>query len=96
METEIDDTKFEEYFKTQIAKIGENLVVRRFTTVKAGTNGVVNGYAHSNGRVGVIIAAKCENEEVAKKSAEFIRQLCMHAAVMKPQYLSYKELDKDL
>ncbi len=93
METEIDGVKFEEYFKTQIAKIGENLVVRRFATVKAGENGVVNGYAHSNGRVGVLIAAKCENEEVAKKSAEFIRQLCMHAAAMKPQYLSYKELD---
>ena len=95
METTIDGTKFEEYFNSHIATIGENLVLRRFVTLKAGENGVVNGYAHSNGRVGVLIAAKCENEEVATKSAEFIRQLCMHAAAMKPVYISYKELDPD-
>ncbi len=95
MSTEVDGVKFEEYFNSQIATIGENLVLRRFVTLKAGQNGVVNGYAHSNGRVGVLIAAKCENEEVAQKSAEFIRQLCMHAAAMKPTYLSYKELDPD-
>ncbi len=95
MSTTIDGTKFEEYFNSQIATIGENLVLRRFVTLKAGENGVVNGYAHSNGRVGVLIAAKCENEEVASKSVEFIRQLCMHAAAMKPTYLSYKELDPE-
>ena len=95
MSTEVDGVKFEEYFNSQIATIGENLVLRRFVTLKAGENGVVNGYAHSNGRVGVLIAAKCENEEVAQKSAEFIRQLCMHAAAMKPTYLSYKELDPE-
>ncbi len=95
METQIDGTKFEEFFNTKIAKIGENLVVRRFATLKVGENGVVNGYAHSNGRVGVVIAAKCENEEVASKSTEFIRQLCMHAAAMKPTFLSYTQLDPD-
>ncbi|MFK5880626.1 MAG: translation elongation factor Ts [Sulfurospirillum sp.] len=93
MSTEVDGVKFEEYFNSHIATIGENLVLRRFVTLRAGENGVVNGYAHSNGRVGVLISAKCENEEVAAKSAEFIRQLCMHAAAMKPIYLSYKELD---
>lgn len=94
-EAVIDGVKFEEYLKTQIAKIGENLVVRRFASVKAGANGVVNGYLHSNGRVGVIIAAACENSDVAKKSADFIKNLCMHAAAMKPTVISYKNLDKE-
>jgi elongation factor Ts len=92
---EIDGVKFEEYFNTQIAKIGENLVLRRIATVKAGENGVVNGYAHSNGRVGVILAAACENEEVAKKSAGLLKNIAMHAAAMKPQYISYKDLDPE-
>jgi len=95
METTINGTKFEEYFKSQIATIGENLVLRRFATVKVDGNGVVNGYVHSNGRVAVIIGAACENADVAKKAEEFIRQLCMHAAAMKPSFLSYKELDAD-
>lgn len=93
MSTTINGTKFEEYFNSQIAKIGENLVIRRFATLKAGENGVVNGYAHSNGRVGVAISAVCNSKEVASKAAEFIRQLTMHAAAMKPTYLSYESLD---
>ena len=91
----LNGVKFEEYFKTQIATIGENLVVRRFETISADDKGVVNGYVHSNGRVGVLIGAACESAEVANKAAEFIRNLCMHAAAMKPSVISYKDLDKD-
>lgn len=91
----INGVKFEDYFKGQIATIGENLVVRRFETISADAKGVVNGYVHSNGRVGVLIGAVCESEEVATKAQDFIRNLCMHAAAMKPSVISYKELDKD-
>ncbi|MCH5336923.1 MAG: elongation factor Ts [Campylobacter sp.] len=91
----INGVKFEEYLKSQIATIGENLVVRRFATLKAGDKGVVNGYIHTNGRVGVIIAAACDSNEVAQKAGVFLKQLCMHIAAMKPLYLSYKELDEN-
>ena len=84
----IDGVKFDEHLKSQIATIGENLVVRRFETIKAGANGVVNGYLHSNGRVGVIIAAACDSERTAEGAKELIKNLCMHAAAM-------KELDPD-
>ncbi|TKX31404.1 translation elongation factor Ts [Campylobacter aviculae] len=89
----INGVKFEEYLKSQIATIGENLVVRRFATLKASANGVVNGYIHTNGRVGVIIAAACDNADIASKSRDFLKQLCMHIAAMKPSYLSYEDLD---
>jgi elongation factor Ts len=95
MSTTINGTKFEDYFNSQIATIGENLVIRRFATLKAGENGVVNGYAHSNGRVAVAIAAVCDSSETASKATEFIRQLTMHAAAMKPSYLSYDAFDMD-
>ncbi len=95
MSTMVDGTKFEEFFNTQISTIGENIVLRRFATLKAGADGVVNGYAHSNGRVGVLLSAKCDNEKTADASAEFIRQLCMHAAAMKPLLLRYTELDPE-
>lgn len=91
----INGVKFDEHLKSQIATIGENLVVRRFETIKAGANGVLNGYLHSNGRVGVIIAAVCDSEQTAEGAKEFIKNLCMHAAAMKPQVISYKELELD-
>ncbi|MBZ7970232.1 elongation factor Ts [Campylobacter sp. RM3125] len=89
----INGVKFEEYLKSQIATIGENLVVRRFATLKSSANGVVNGYIHTNGRIGVIIAAACDSAEIASKSRDFLKQICMHIAAMKPSYLSYEELD---
>lgn len=93
--SEINGVKFEEYLKSQIATIGENLVVRRFATLKAGVNGVVNGYIHTNGRVGVVIAAACDSETTASKCGEFLKHICMHIAAMKPSYLSYEDLDME-
>ncbi|EGK8037592.1 elongation factor Ts [Campylobacter lari] len=93
--SEINGVKFEEYLKSQIATIGENLVVRRFATLKEGANGIVNGYIHTNGRVGVVIAAACDSEATASKCGEFLKYICMHIAAMKPSYLSYEELDMD-
>ena len=94
-ESSIGGVKFEEFFQSQIATIGENLVVRRFETIKASANGVVAGYIHSNSRVGVLIGAACDSEETASKIGDFLRNLCMHAAAMKPQVISYKEFDAE-
>lgn len=91
----VDGGSFDEYLKGQIAKIGENIVVRRVANVDANANGIVNGYVHSNGRVGVIIAMSFKNQANAQKTTELARNLCMHAAAMKPQYLSYKQIDAD-
>jgi elongation factor Ts len=91
-ETEIDGTKFSEYLNNQIAKIGENIVVRRFATV-ATDNGVVNGYVHSNGKVGVLLAAKCD-EGAKEKAAELLKGVAMHASAMKPAYLNESQIDE--
>ena len=93
--TKIGDETFEEYVKSNIAKIGENLVVRRFATLEAGENEVVNGYTHMGGKIGVLVEAKFENPEQKEKVAEFLKQLAMHIAALKPQILSYTEFDKE-
>ena len=94
-ESSIGGVKFEEFFFFFIATIGENLVVRRFETIKASKNGIVSGYIHSNSRVGVLIGAACDSEATASKIGDFLRNLCMHAAAMKPQVISYKEFSPD-
>ncbi|MDD7567779.1 MAG: translation elongation factor Ts [Helicobacter sp.] len=92
---EIDGVKFEEYLQQNIAKIGENIVIRRLETIQVGGNAVVNGYVHSNGRVGVLIAMTYKKETSKAKAADLARNLCMHAAAMKPQVLSYTDLDSE-
>lgn len=89
----IDGVKFEEYLQQKIAKIGENIVVRRIVTIQTQGTGIINGYVHSNGRVGVLIAMKYEKDSSKNVCVELAKNICMHAAAMKPQVLSYTELD---
>ena len=89
--TTINGTTFKEYLNSKIAIIGENIVARRMANIST-DDGVVNGYIHTNGRVGVIIAATC-TAEAKEKTIALLRSLCMHAAAMKPSVISYKDLD---
>jgi elongation factor Ts len=92
-ETSYETGKFSEYFTEQVARIGEKIEVRRFATLNAGENGCVNGYVHSNGRVGVLVAASCDSAKTAEAIAPMLKNVAMHAAAMKPSVLSYKEFD---
>lgn len=94
-ETIIDGQKFEEYLHSQIAVIGENIVVRRGATLEASDNGLVCGYVHFNGRVGAIVHAECDSKETAQKAKDLIQNICMHISAMSPKYLAYTDLDKD-
>jgi len=85
---EFKGAKFEEELKTIIAKIGENIVVRRFATIKADDNGVLNGYVHMGGKVGVIVAAACDKPETAEAIKDTLKDIAMHAAAMSPKYLN--------
>ena len=95
MQTTINGVDFKEHFDSQAAVIGEKLVERRFAMLEVEDRGVINGYVHSNGRIGVLVAAVCDTQETANKAKDFIKQIAMHAAAMKPTVLSYKDLDSD-
>ena len=92
----IDGTNFEEFLKLQISSIGENIVVRRLAFAKACCeNSIVCGYVHFNKKVGVILKANCDSEATKKGAKDLLQNICMHISAMKPQYLSYKDLDAD-
>jgi elongation factor Ts len=69
----------EETRKTLVAKIGENITLRRFEVVK-GAGGPLAQYIHAGSRIGVIVA-------LARGDAELGRDLAMHVAAQRPQYL---------
>jgi elongation factor Ts len=88
LNSEFKGAKFEEELKTIISTIGENIVVRRFATIKADENGVVNGYVHMGGKVGVVVAAACDKPETADAIKDALKDIAMHAAAMNPKYLN--------
>ncbi len=95
MELSINGESFGDYLKQKIAVIGENIVIRRVTTITCKPNQIINGYLHHNKKVGAITLLSCDNEANTPKLHEFAQLLSMHIASMKPKFLSYAELDKD-
>ena len=85
----INGISFPDFLNGKIATIGENLVARKLTTV---TGTVVNGYVHTNGRVGVLLAATCD-DAAKEKAVVLLKSLAMHASAMKPTVISYTDLD---
>jgi elongation factor Ts len=92
--SEINGQPFADYLSLQIATIGENLVVRRAGMIASDDETVaINGYVHANSRVAVLLGAKCDDAETAKKVAAELKNIAMHAAAMSPTTLSYKDFD---
>ena len=80
-----------------IAKIGENIKIRRIGYLE-NTNGIVANYIHNQqnenmGKIGVIISIDCQNKN--KEVLEFSRKICMHIAALSPMSLGEKDLSLD-
>ncbi|MCL2719079.1 MAG: translation elongation factor Ts [Lachnospiraceae bacterium] len=84
----------------KVARIGENLNIRRFEKVVA-TDGMVATYVHGGGKIGVIIEAKTDVINDSIKDA--LTNLAMQIAAMSPLHVStdeiseeYKEKEKEI
>ena len=72
-----------------IAKIGENMSVRR---IDKASGEVLASYIHGGGNIGVIVAANgADNDE--NKAA--LKNIAMQVAAMNPQYVSRDEISED-
>jgi len=77
----------EEKRRGLVAKIGENMTVRRFTVVpKAG--GAIATYLHGT-KIGVVVALEAGDEELA-------RDLAMHVAASNPRYVDSSAVPADV
>ena len=74
-----------------IAKIGENMTLRRMETIQAEkvVTYVHNSATQNMGQIGVLVAINGED-------SEFARQVAMHVAAANPQALSSGELDQSV
>ncbi|RXK11503.1 elongation factor Ts [Halarcobacter mediterraneus] len=86
----IDGQEFTTFLNEKIAVIGENLVARKVVNVEGP---VVNGYVHL-GKVGVVLAAKCD-DAAKEKTVDLLKKVAMHAASMKPTVISYEDLSAE-
>ncbi len=92
---QVDGIAFDEYLKGEIAKIGENIVIRRIALLDSTPNMIVGAYLHSNSRIGTIVGLSFKNADSKSKLKELVNALCMHAAAMKPQIISSDGFDSE-
>ena len=75
-----------------IAKIGENMNIRRFEKVTA-NDGVVVSYIHAGGKIGVLVEAKTDN--VTDGVKECLKNVAMQVAAMSPKYVSTADVSEE-
>ncbi len=78
-----------------IAKIGENMTIRRMTKLSV-SDGIVSGYVHNAvapnlGKIGVMVALESTGDKAVLET--YGKQIAMHVAAAFPKYLTRDEVD---
>jgi elongation factor Ts len=86
MNTSIDGDSVEAARQALIAKIGENIQVRRF--VRATTEGALGAYVHG-GKIGVLV-------DMTGGDAELAHDIALHVAAMNPEFISEDDVPAEI
>ncbi len=88
---ELDGKKVETHLTELIAKIGENMNIRRVKVVKS--EGFVTTYTHLGGKIGVLLSLN--GGDATPENVEKAKGVAMHVAAMDPKYLNSSEVTAD-
>jgi elongation factor Ts len=85
-----------EYISGLVAKLGENIVLRRFDRVERDSPGLIEGYVHPGSRIGVLVHVSVDSEGVAKSPALFdvVHDLALQIAAAAPQFIAVNDIPK--
>jgi elongation factor Ts len=82
----------EEVLTDKVAKIGENMSIRRFAVIEV-SNGAVVEYIHGGGKISVVVGLESEGDQVVLQ--ELGKDLAMQVAAMNPKYISKDDVDQE-
>ncbi|HHW95401.1 MAG TPA: elongation factor Ts [Mogibacterium sp.] len=92
LEGDLDGTKVKDVLTEKIAKIGENMNIRRFAKMK--DDGVKYiGYLHGGGRIGAIVGLK--TEALWDEVEQIGKDVAMQIASMAPKFVSTADVAKE-
>ena len=80
-----------EKLAAMIAKIGENMNIRRFEKVT--TDGLVVSYIHAGGKIGVLVEADTDGS--GAEVEECLKNVAMQVAAMNPKYVSTADVSEE-
>ncbi len=88
----------DEFVKSKVIELGENLQFRRLSRFDVDGTGVVASYIHFGGKVGVLLEVGCENESTPGDAGfrELVKDLTLHIAATAPAGLSREDIPPEL
>ena len=87
---ELEGKKVEDNLTELIAKIGENMNIRRLKLVS--TDGFIETYIQLGGKIGVLLNV---SGEATPENVEKAKGVAMHVAAMDPKYLNSEQVTAD-
>jgi len=86
---DIESTLSDDY-KMLLTKTGENVKIRRSERYATDGNGVLSGYIHMGGKIGVIVEIGCGKAESAAKQevVDAAHMICLQIAANSPRYVA--------
>ena len=81
-------------YKMLLTKTGENVKIRRSERYALEGNGVVSGYIHMGGKIGVLVEIACGNAETAAKQEviDAAHMICLQIAANAPKYVNPEDV----
>jgi len=90
LSAELDGAKVSETIASAVAKMGENIVLKRVARLGTAGGGVAGGYVHAGGKLGVLVALTTEASGDAV--GVLAKDIAMHVAAADPSPVS---VDRD-
>ncbi|MDM8521643.1 translation elongation factor Ts [Anaerolineales bacterium HSG6] len=78
-----------DYLQEVIAKLGENMIIRRVARYDLNSDGLLDSYIHMGGRVGVLVEAGGSSDEQA---SQIVHDIALQIAAVSPQYVTTDEI----
>ncbi|MDB4566629.1 translation elongation factor Ts, partial [Akkermansiaceae bacterium] len=93
-----DDVTLEQFIKSKVLEMGENLKFRRFERLTLDGEGAVASYIHLGGKVGVLIEVSAGKAETASAEAfkDLVKDLTLHIAATSPAGLKREDIPAEL
>ena len=90
---DIESTLKDDY-QMLLTKTGENVKIRRSERYELGGTGVISGYIHMGGKIGVLVELGCTKAEAAasKELADLAHMICLQVAASAPKYLDAADI----
>ena len=93
MNLTLDGKNIKDYQTDLVAKIGENLGIKRFVMVEGSNGEKFAQYIHAGNKVGTMIIVEDPEGKVEDK---LIKEIAMHIAAMSPSYVRKEEIPENV